>query len=157
MIKIDVFVKNKNWKKYISSPAKYLKDKVKFINSSILFNKKYINFSILLAGNKEIKMLNNKFRKKNKTTNILSFPFYKRNEIKKKIKNEGRIYLGDIILNFYKIKKKARKNKFEKEFNKLWIHGLLHLLGYQHDTNKDFYKMRKLENRIFKQTEKTKC
>ncbi len=157
MIKIDVFVKDKNWKKYISNPAKYLKDKVKFINSSILFNKKYINFSILLAGNKEIKMLNNKFRKKNKTTNILSFPFYKRNEIKKKIKNEDRIYLGDIILNFYKIKKKARKNEFEKEFNKLWIHGLLHLLGYQHDTNKNFYKMRKLENRIFKQTEKTKC
>ena len=157
MIKIDVFIKDKNWKKYISNPAKYLKDKVKFINSSILFNKKYINFSILLAGNKEIKMLNNKFRKKNKTTNILSFPFYKRNEIKKKIKNEDRIYLGDIILNFYKIKKKARKNEFKKEFNKLWIHGLLHLLGYQHDTNKDFYKMRKLENRIFKQTEKTKC
>ncbi len=157
MIKIDVFVKDKNWKKYISNPAKYLKDKVKFINSSTLFNKKYINFSILLAGNKEIKMLNNKFRKKNKTTNILSFPFYKRNEIKKKIKNEDRIYLGDIILNFYKIKKKARKNEFEKEFNKLWIHGLLHLLGYQHDTNKNFYKMRKLENRIFKQTEKTKC
>ena len=157
MIKIDVFIKDKNWKKYISNPAKYLKDKVKFINSSILFNKKYINFSILLAGNKEIKMLNNKFRKKNKTTNILSFPFYKRNEIKKKIKNEDRIYLGDIILNFYKIKKKARKNEFEKEFNKLWIHGFLHLLGYQHDTNKDFYKMRKLENRIFKQTEKTKC
>ena len=157
MIKIDVFIKDKNWKKHISNPAKYLKDKVKFINSSTLFNKKYINFSILLAGNKEIKMLNNKFRKKNKTTNILSFPFYKRNEIKKKIKNEDRIYLGDIILNFYKIKKKARKNEFEKEFNKLWIHGFLHLLGYQHDTNKDFYKMRKLENRIFKQTEKTKC
>ncbi len=157
MIKIDVFIKDKNWKKHISNPAKYLKDKVKFINSSILFNKKYINFSILLAGNKEIKMLNNKFRKKNKTTNILSFPFYKRNEIKKKIKNEDIIYLGDIILNFYKIKKKTRKNEFEKEFNKLWIHGFLHLLGYQHDTNKDFYKMRKLENRIFKQTEKTKC
>ena len=126
MIKIDVFVIDINWKKYISNPAKYLKDKVKFINSSILFNKKYINFSILLAGNKEIKMLNNKFRKKNKTTNILSFPFYKRNEIKKKIKNEDKIYLGDIILNFYKIKKKAKKNEFEKEFNKLWIHGLLH-------------------------------
>ena len=68
MIKIDVFVKDKNWKKHISNPAKYLKDKVKFINSSILFNKKYINFSILLAGNKEIKILNNKFRKKNKIT-----------------------------------------------------------------------------------------
>ncbi len=157
MIKIDVFIKDKNWKKHISNPAKYLKDKVKFINSSILFNKKYINFSILLAGNKEIKMLNNKFRKKNKTTNILSFPFYKRNEIKKKIKNEDRIYLGDIILNFYKIKKKARKNEFEKEFNKIWIHGLLHFLVYKNDTNKNFYKMRKLENRIFKQTEKTKC
>ena len=78
MIKIDVFIQNKNWKKYISNPSRYIKSKAKLINSSLKFIKnKKINFSILLAGNKEIKKLNKKFRKKDKTTDVLSFPFYK--------------------------------------------------------------------------------
>ena len=64
MIKIDVFVRDKNWKRYISNPEKYLNKKVKLINLGIKYIKaKKINFSILLTGNKEIKLLNNKFRK----------------------------------------------------------------------------------------------
>ena len=173
MIKIDVFIQNKSWKKYISNPSKYLGSKVRYINSSFSFFKnKKINFSILLAGNKEVRALNKKFRKKDKTTDVLSFPFYKNimqrdwrmdvnfryDRLKKNHqafnkKEFKEVYLGDIILNFYKINKK----NFKRDFNRLWIHGFLHLLGYQHDTNKDFYKMRKLENQIFKQTEKTKC
>ena len=125
-----------------------------------------------MAGNNEVRALNKKFRIKDKTTDVLSFPFYKNimqrdwrmdvnfryDRLKKNHpafnkKEFKEVYLGDIILNFYKINKK----NFKRDFNRLWIHGFLHLLGYQHDTNKDFYKMRKLENRIFKQTEKTKC
>ena len=143
MIKVNVFVKDKNWNKYISSPENYLKKKIKLLNNKInLLKKKDANFSILLAGNKDIKLLNNKFRKKNKTTDVLSFPFYNSKEIKYKKK----LYLGDVILNFYKIK----KNNFEEEFNKLWIHGFLHLIGHKHYTDNDFYKMNKLENKIFK-------
>ncbi|OUW48950.1 MAG: hypothetical protein CBD56_01555 [Candidatus Pelagibacter sp. TMED196] len=89
MIKVDVFIKNKNWKKKISNPHKYLNNKVKYLNNSISFlRNKNINFSILLAGNKEIKLLNKKFRKKSKPTDILSFPFNDPNKIyklKKKI------------------------------------------------------------------------
>ena len=59
------------------------------------------------------------------------------------------MYLGDIALNFYKINR-VKKN-FKKEFNKLWIHGFLHLLGYKHYKNRDFYQMKKLEDEIFKQ------
>tara|TARA_B100002051_G_C16604276_1_gene569725 strand:- start:357 stop:818 length:462 start_codon:yes stop_codon:yes gene_type:complete len=150
MIKIDVFVRDKNWKKYISSPEKYLNNKAKLINFEKGFIKaKNINFSILLTGNKEIKFLNSKFRKKNKTTDVLSFPYYSVSKTKTKLKNEEEIYLGDIALNFYKINK--LKKNFKREFNKLWIHGLLHLLGYKHHRNKDFYKMKKLEDKIFKQ------
>ena len=143
MIKIDVFVKNRNWKRYLSNPSVYLKSKAKHLNNSIKFVKnKKINFSVLLAGNEEVKKLNKKFRKKNKTTDVLSFPFYNYSEIRKfKAKN---IYLGDVILNFYKIDKK----NFKDNFNKLWIHGLLHLLGYKHSKNKDYYKMNKLEKII---------
>ncbi len=150
MIKIDVFVRDKNWKRHISNPEKYLNKKVKLINLGIKYIKaKKINFSILLTGNKEIKLLNNKFRKKNKVTDVLSFPSHAAKETKLRLNSEKNVYLGDIALNLYKIDK-VKKN-FKIEFNKLWIHGFLHLLGYKHYKNKDFYNMKKLEDKILKQ------
>ena len=106
MIKIDVFVQEKKWKKYISNPQKYLKSKTKNIKNLIPFLKnKKIVFSILLTGNKGIQNLNKKFRNKNKTTDVLSFPFYKQEELKKKISKNNNAYLGDVILNYNKIHK----------------------------------------------------
>ena len=149
MIKVDVFIKNKNWKKKISNPQKYLNSRVKYLRNSISFLKnKKINFSIQLAGNKEIKLLNKKFRKKSKSTDVLSFPFNNLNTLKKLKKKD--IYLGDIILNYYKIKKK----NFKENFNKLWIHGFLHLVGHKHKKNNDYYKMNKLEKLIFSKIKK---
>ena len=149
MIKVDVFIKNKNWKKKISNPQKYLNNRVKYLRNSISFLKnKKINFSIQLAGNKEIKLLNKKFRKKNKSTDVLSFPYNNLNTLWKLKKKD--IYLGDIILNYYKIKKK----NFKENFNKLWIHGFLHLVGYKHKKNNDYYKMNKLEKLIFSKIQK---
>jgi len=149
MIKIDVFIKDKNWKKYISNPNKYLNKLAKKINLNIFSKSKSINFSIRLTGNNEIRNLNKKFRKKNKTTDVLSFPYYDPSETRIKLKLNKTIYLGDIVINLYKIDK--RKIKFESEFNKLWVHGLVHLLGYKHNKNKDFFEMRKIENKIIKQ------
>jgi len=149
MIKVDVFIKNKNWKKKISNPQKYLNSRVKYLRNPISFLKnKKLNFSIQLAGNKEIKLLNKKFRKKSKSTDVLSFPYNNLNVLKKLKKKD--IYLGDIILNYYKIKKK----NFKENFNKLWIHGFLHLVGHKHKKNNDYYKMNKLEKLIFSKIKK---
>ena len=149
MIRVDVFIKNKNWKKKISNPQKYLNSRVKYLRNPISFLKnKKLNFSIQLAGNKEIKLLNKKFRKKSKSTDVLSFPYNNLNTLKKLKKKD--IYLGDIILNYYKIKKK----NFKENFNKLWIHGFLHLVGYKHKKNNDYYKMNKLEKLIFSKIQK---
>ena len=149
MIKIDVFVKDKNWKNYISNPNKYFNKLAKKINLNFITKSKSINFSIRLTGNKEIRVLNEKFRKKNKATDVLSFPYYEAKEIRTRLKLNKNTYLGDIIINLYKIDK--RKNKFTKEFNKLWVHGLVHLLGHKHYKNEDFYKMIKIEKKIIKQ------
>ena len=150
MIKIDVLIKEKKWKNHISDPKKYLENKIKKIKISNNFTKKKnFNFSIMLGGNRDIKILNKKFRKKDKTTDVLSFPFYERKQIKK-LKNKKSIYLGDVILNYYKI---SRKN-FERDFNRLWIHGFLHLLGHKHYYQKDFNEMSRLENLILKEVEK---
>ena len=100
---------------------------------------------MLLSGEKEIKKLNKKFRNKNKSTDVLSFPFYKKSQLRKKIKIEKEIYLGDIIINLNMIKSKNNKIKFKDELNKLWIHGLVHLFGFKHKKDKDYYSMQKIE------------
>ena len=152
MIKIDVFVKDKNWKRYLPNPRRYLNNQAKKINLRNYLNPKSINISVLLTGNNGIRILNRKFRKKNKTTDILSFPNYNLREAKVRFKSKKDIYLGDIVLNLYKIN--TEKKNFKKEFNKLWIHGLVHLLGHKHYKNKDYFKMKKIENKFFK---KLKC
>ncbi len=149
MIKIDVFIKDKNWKKYISNPNKYLNQQVNKINFKEYIKSRLVNLSIMLTGNNEIRALNKKFRKKNKSTDVLSFPNYNPEEIKEKFKSKKKIYLGDIVLNLYKIDNK--KKNFKKNFNKLWIHGLVHLLGHKHHKNKDFFKMKKIEYKFIKQ------
>ena len=73
------------------------------------------------------------------------FLFMKKKSLKKKIFKDKETYLGDLILNYYKIKKNSKKD-FIADFNKLWVHGFLHLLGHKHYKNKDFKKMNKLEN-----------
>ena len=65
---------------------------------------------------------------------------------KKKKRNE--IYLGDIIINLNKIK--TKDEDFLLNFDKIWIHGLAHLLGYRHKSNYDFSIMKKLENKLIK-------
>ena len=149
MIKIEVLIKDKNWKKYLSNPNRYLNTQAKKINLKKYFRSKLINISILLTGNNDIRLLNKKFRKKNKTTDVLSFPSYDQNIIRTKLKSQKNLYLGDIALNLYKIDR--GKNKFKSEFDKLWVHGLVHLMGYKHYKNKDFFKMKKIEDKIIKQ------
>ena len=154
MIKVDVLVDNKNWKKYIINPNNYLKNKLKKAEKKInILKKNKLNFTLLLSGSNEIKKLNKKFRKKNKTTDILSFPFYKKNMLRKLIrKKENNIYLGDIIINLNEIIIQSKKQSFSFSsfFDKIWIHGLTHLLGYRHKSNRDYSIMKKLENKIIK-------
>ena len=148
MIKINVITNNINWSKYFKKPNFYLKKKLKRLNSKLKeFKKNQIYCTLLLSGNKEIKFLNKKFRKKNKTTDVLSFPFYTKKELKKKLKTASEVYLGDIIININKVKNKEIKKKFKLEFDQLWIHGLVHLFGYDHKKDKDFKKMQKLEKK----------
>ena len=150
MIKINVITNNNKWLNYIKKQNFYLDKKISKLNSKeTKFKKNQIFFTLLLSGNKEIKFLNKKFRKKNKTTDVLSFPFQKKNELKKKLRKETEVYLGDIIINLSKIKSKNKKNFFKVEFDRLWIHGLVHLLGHDHQKHKDFKIMHQIEKKYF--------
>ena len=77
MIKINVISKQDNWKHFLKSPNLYMRDKIRKLNKkSESFKKKKIYCTLLLSDTKEIKKLNKKFRQKNKSTDVLSFPFY---------------------------------------------------------------------------------
>ena len=149
MIKINVIVNNINWYRYIKNPNNYIDRKINKLNSKYTkHSKKNIFCTLLLSDNEEIKKLNKKFRKKNKSTDVLAFPFYEKNQLYKRIRREKEVYLGDIIINLSQVKNKNNKVKFKEELNKLWIHGLLHLLGYDHKSNTKYLKMQKLENKF---------
>ena len=107
---------------------------------------------LLLSNNKNIKILNKKFRKKNKHTDILSFPY------NPKLMNSNEIYLGDIIISFNYVNKPRNLSNYEikKKTIQLFIHGFLHLLGYDHKKIKEYQVMKKQEELILKELSATK-
>ena len=142
MIKANIILDNFQWKNKFKDPNIYFKNKLKKLSKIPNFNKKKQEFSILLTNNKKMRNLNNKFRKKNIPTDVLSFPL---ND-----KGEKNIYIGDIAISYEIIKERAKKTNFFIEFDKIWIHGYLHLIGYDHKNLRDFEKMSKKENLILK-------
>jgi len=146
MIKANVEVANKPWLKKIKLPKKYFKKKLKKISKEVKFFKnKNVTFTIFLTNSLKMKKLNKKFRKINKSTDVLSFPEFSLKKLKST--KEKKIYIGDIAISFEIINARSKKN-FILEFDKAWIHGLLHLIGYDHIRNNDYYRMRKIEKRI---------
>ena len=118
----------------------------------MLFPRKYrflnkkITFTLLLSNNKCIKKLNKKFKNKNKSTDILSFPLSKKTLISKKT------YIGDIIISYNFMDKPKSQNikKFKEKVIKTFIHGFLHLLGFDHIKDNDYKRMLIEEEKIYK-------
>ena len=148
MINADVVVENKSWNKKIKDPSNYIKKKIKKIFKFNSLKKNRFSLTILLTGNSKMKYLNNKFRNKNKTTDVLSFPNLGNADLKKKTNTE--IYLGDIALSYEIVNQRSKDSNFEIEFDKMWIHGYLHLLGYDHKKVRDYKIMKEIEDKILK-------
>ena len=148
MINANVVVENKLWNKKIKDPSSYIKKKIKKIFQFNSLRKKRFSFTILLTGNYKMKYLNHKFRNKNKTTDVLSFPNLDTVDLKKK--TDTKIYLGDIALSYEIINRRSKDTNFYLEFDKMWIHGYLHLLGYDHKKVRDYKVMKKIEDKILK-------
>ena len=92
--------------------------------------------SVVLLGDKEIKKLNNKYRRKNKATDILTFVINDKGEF------------GEIVLGYGKLKERAKKMKTNILTTCLYlvIHGTCHILGYKHSTESDAKKMEDKES-----------
>jgi len=146
MISVNVFSEEKAWSKRLKNKDLFFKKICKAFPKKYKFSNKKVSFTLLLSNNKNIKKLNKIFRKKNKSTDVLSFPLEKKKKISKNT------YLGDIIISYnYLDKPRSQDLKiFKEKVIKIFIHGFLHLLGFNHIKNNDYSKMLKEENLLFK-------
>tara|TARA_B110000003_G_C16271726_1_gene387272 strand:- start:107 stop:577 length:471 start_codon:yes stop_codon:yes gene_type:complete len=146
MINVEVISESILWSNKIKKKNVFFNSLVRFFPKKYQFIKKKVSLTILLSNNRNIKKLNKKFRNKNKPTDILSFPTEEKLNIKKSP------YLGDIIISFeFMNKPKSLNNlEFKKKVARIFIHGFIHLLGYNHIKLKDFKKMIKEEEKIYK-------
>ena len=146
MINIYVVSESNLWNKKIKKPNIFFNSLTNFFPKKYRFVKKKLCLTILLSNNKNIKKLNKKFRNKNKSTDVLSFP----SETKINLKKSS--YLGDIVISYEFMNKPKTLNNLEFKNNviKIFIHGFLHLLGHDHIKLKDFKKMCTEEEKIYK-------
>jgi probable rRNA maturation factor len=153
MVKVNLVIEYKSWKSRYPKVNLFLTNSVKKILSSI-FSSRIIAFeiSILLTGTKNMKNLNKKFRKINKDTDVLSFPAEEKNFFKKNLKLKKKVYLGDIALSYQYIEVITKKQNisFDNYFKKMLVHGVLHLIGHEHDSLKKYKKMNLLEQKIIR-------
>jgi probable rRNA maturation factor len=149
MINIDVVSECKLWNKKIKKPDIFFNSLAQVFPKKYRFVKKKVSLTILFSNNKNIKKLNKKFRNKNKATDVLSFPSEKKFNIKKSH------YIGDIVISYEFMNKPKALNtlEFKNKVTKIFIHGFLHLLGYDHIKLKDFKKMLIEEEKIYKTIE----
>ncbi len=139
--KINFDVVYKNWVRLMAYGLSYeaacttLKE-CKFSNTEL---------TIRFTNDNEIKNLNKLWRKKNITTNVLAFPNNKSINILENIS-----YIGDIAISYDKIIEESTKYNisFSDHMIHLIIHGILHLVGYDHDNINDKKKMVNIEEKI---------
>jgi probable rRNA maturation factor len=101
--------------------------------------------SVLITDDKEIRALNRDYRNKDKATDVLSFPLEERGDSE---------VLGDLVISLPTAKRQAKEYSvtFKEEFRRLFIHGLLHLLGHDHEnvSRQKAEKMRRMEKKLLK-------
>ena len=146
MININVFSEEKAWSKRLRNKNLFFQKICNAFPKKYKFLNKKVSLTLLLSNNKNIQKLNKFFKKKNKPTDILSFPLTKNVRISKQT------YLGDIIIsyNFINNPRSLNKKLFNERVIKIFIHGFLHLLGFDHKKKKDYIKMLKEEGEIYK-------
>jgi len=133
---VTVQLRHPRWKTRLKP---YCKTVCEAIDAALSAEKiKRAEITVVLADDALIRQLNHEFRGKNKPTNILSFP--------------GGDHLGDLVLALETIEREAvEQGKTVKNHTKhLLVHGTLHLLGFDHEREKDAKKMEALEVKILK-------
>ena len=109
-----------------------------------------VELSVVITDNDSIQAINQEFRDKDMPTDVLSFPGYEPEDIDVVKNADDLMVIGDIIISREKVIEQAEEygNTFEREFAYLLVHGILHLLGYDHMQDDEKAVMREQEEKI---------
>ena len=142
-IQINFFCKSNHWSRRMTKIREIAKRVIKIDDLNFTKNNFYA-LNLIFVDDKNIKKINKKYRKKNTTTDVLTFV----NSIKNN-NNVNETYC-DIFFSAETIKKDAKKNiiNFYDHITHLMIHCFLHVNGYDHKKETDFIKMKNLEEKI---------
>lgn len=147
-INTEISLEDNRWLKYPLLSVDYISNiAILTLSYDKTFSKIYnFELSILLTDSERIAKLNNEFRGKDSATNVLSFP----NDEDTFLNMSDEIYLGDIAFCFEIIEQEAiAKNiSFYDHFAHLLVHGILHLIGHDHETEIEADAMENLETQI---------
>jgi probable rRNA maturation factor len=140
--------------------TKEIKEMIKKVVSDALKEESMVMpvaVDITFTNNLKIRLLNNEYRKKDKPTDILSFPMYTRRQIgkldPKDFSRRNKLILGDLVISLEKVSEQAMEygHSFERELCYLVVHGMLHLMGYDHMKKADKQEMREKEEKVLEQ------
>ena len=151
MTKINVFIEN-TYKEYETDEVSIYKDVIKIsdfifadsklISKSCLCEYKYktISFDIVFVNNEKIQHINNEYRNKNQPTDVITFAIFADSPDEERYILDGEINLGEIIISLDKIETQSNENNvtFRDELYFIISHGILHLLGFDHQNKVDY-------------------
>lgn len=120
------------------------------VEHELLTLEKTYNVNVCLSNDDEVHRLNREFRQMDKPTNVLSFANIDDDSFWDTLKQETEIDLGDIIIAFETLQKEATLKNITlyAHFCHLLIHGFLHILGFDHQEDKEAEQMETLETEI---------
>lgn len=141
---VEIFEEDDRWRTALPNYEDLARKAIEKAGERLKSVKKFPN--IILLNDEEIQKLNADFRNKNKPTNVLSFPAP---QLPKEVEND---HLGDIFIALETLQREAKDEKklLAHHFQHLVIHGYLHLLGYDHESEEDANKMEQLEVELLK-------
>ena len=142
LISRDLLINIDSWSMTFEKWINYIRKDIKLTCPDIVRTNNLLSLGLIFTDDLSITNLNFKWRKKNKSTDVLYFP------TKHFINNKK--YIGDIAICYEIINKRSKTSNFFLEFDKMWIHGYFHLIGYDHKKLKDFKNMAKKENLVLK-------
>ena len=150
-IDIDIDTQFAGWDSYLPKISSLAEEVSRAVFKITKFDHyvKHIEFSIILSEDHRLQELNKDYRGEDKPTNVLSFPA--EDILPSGFENvqthDGFVLIGDIIFAFQTLKSEADSStkSFEGHFCHLLVHGLLHLLGYDHETESDAVEMEAIE------------
>lgn len=150
-LSIEIIILDPAWQEEILGLKQSIINLFRIVFQKITITKlvKKTEFSISLVNNEQIEKLNAEYLHKIGPTNVLSFPTldFDCNNYNKSLTNYEYLYLGEIIMSYEFIKNEAidQQKSFINHFIHLLLHGLLHLLGFDHQNNDDALQMERSE------------